>query len=189
MDFRDQGAANRSFIIAAVVCAVLQAGLAPQISLAGGRINFMIVLVCLAAAGGNPSRTVICGFLCGLFYDLSAAVPVGVMSLLLTVGSFALAHSLVFQTGGTTISRALMVAGFALAINAVYSIILLFMGLETSFIVAVFGHALPSAILTGLLSVPFMMLGSAAPAGSGFSAAGRHQGGGMRFKPKTRGLK
>lgn len=188
MDLRDQGSSTRSFVIAAVVCVLLQAGLAPQITLAGGRINFMIVLVCLAAAGGSPSRTVICGFLCGLFYDLSAAVPVGLMSLLLTIGSFALAHSLAFQAGGTTASRAFMVGVFAFAINAIYSIILLFMGLETSFVVAVFGHALPSAILTGLLSIPFVALGAGGGASSGFSAAGNRQGG-MRFKPKTRSLK
>ena len=188
MDLRDQGSSNRPFIIACVVCAILQVGLAPQITLAGGRINFMIVLVCMAAAGGNPSRTVICGFLCGLFYDLSAAVPVGLMSLLLTVGSFALAHSMAFQAGGTTASRSLMVGVFAFAVNAVYSIILIFMGLESSVIVAIFGHALPSAILTGLLAVPFVALGAGSVSSSGFSAAGKHQGG-MRFKPKTRGLK
>ena len=86
MDLREQGAGSRAFAIAAIVCVLLQAGLAPQISIAGGRVNFMIVLVCLGVFSGDPTRAVICGFCSGLFYDLSAAVPVGVMSLLLTVG-------------------------------------------------------------------------------------------------------
>ena len=94
MDLHEQGMSSRTFVIAAIpVCVLLQAGLAPQISIAGGRVNFMIILVCLSVFSGDPTRAVVCGFCSGLFYDLSAAVPVGVMSLLLTVGSFALVHS------------------------------------------------------------------------------------------------
>lgn len=77
---------------------------------------------------------------------------------------------------------------FALVINVIYSIILLFMGLESSFVVAIFGHALPSSILTGLVAVPFLMSGVAPQSGYGFSARGGRQTG-MRFKPKTRKLK
>lgn len=140
MDLHEQGMSSRTFVIAAIVCVLLQAGLAPQISIAGGRVNFMIILVCLSVFSGDPTRAVVCGFCSGLFYDLSAAVPVGVMSLLLTVGSFALVHSAVGQTGGTPSARGVTVGAFALVINVIYSIILLFMGLETSFVVAIFGH-------------------------------------------------
>ena len=83
MDLHEQGMSSRTFVIAAIVCVLLQAGLAPQISIAGGRVNFMIILVCLSVFSGDPTRAVVCGFCSGLFYDLSAAVPVGVMSLLL----------------------------------------------------------------------------------------------------------
>lgn len=89
MDLHEQGMSSRTFVIAAIVCVLLQAGTAPQISIAGGRVNFMIILVCLSVFSGDPTRAVVCGFCSGLFYDLSAAVPVGIMSLLLTVGSFA----------------------------------------------------------------------------------------------------
>lgn len=98
MDLHEQGMSSRTFVIAAIVCVLLQAGLAPQISIAGGRVNFMIILVCLSVFSGDPTRAVVCGFCSGLFYDLSAAVPVGVMPLLLTVGSFALVHSAAGQT-------------------------------------------------------------------------------------------
>ena len=188
MDLHEQGAGSRTFVIAAVVCVLLQAGLAPQISIAGGRVNFMIILVCLSAFSGDPARAVVCGFCSGLFYDLSAAVPVGVMSLLLTVGSFALVHSAAGQTSGTPSARGITVGVFALIVNAIYSIILLFMGLETSFVVAIFGHALPSSILTGLVAIPFLMSGIVPQSGYGFSARGGRQTG-MRFKPKTRKLK
>ena len=104
MDLHEQGTGSRTFAIAAIVCVLLQAGLAPQISIAGGRVNFMIILVCL------------------------------------------------------------------------------------SVVVAIFGHALPSSILTGLVAVPFLMSGVAPQSGYGFSARGGRQTG-MRFKPKTRKLK
>ena len=106
MDLHEQGMSSRTFVIAAILCVLLQAGLAPQISIAGGRVNFMIILVCLSVFSGDPTRAVVCGFCSGLFYDLSAAVPVGVMSLLLTVGSFALVHSAVGQDGRYPESRA-----------------------------------------------------------------------------------
>ena len=184
MDLHEQGMSSRTFVIAAIVCVLLQAGLAPQISIAGGRVNFMIILVCLSVFSGDPTRAVVCGFC----YDLSAAVPVGVMSLLLTVGSFALVHSAVGQTGGTPSARGITVGAFALVINVIYSIILLFMGLETSFVVAIFGHALPSSILTGLVAIPILLSGVVPQSGYGFSARGGRQTG-MRFKPKTRKLK
>ena len=44
MDLHEQGMSSRTFVIAAIVCVLLQAGLAPQISIAGGRVNFMIIL-------------------------------------------------------------------------------------------------------------------------------------------------
>ena len=175
MDLHEQGMSSRTFVIAAIVCVLLQAGLAPQISIAGGRVNFMIILVCLSVFSGDPTRAVVCGFCSGLFYDL-------------TVGSFALVHSAVGQTGGTPSARGVTVGAFALVINVIYSIILLFMGLETSFVVAIFGHALPSSILTGLVAIPFLMSGVVPQSGYGFSARGGRQTG-MRFKPKTRKLK
>ena len=165
MDLHEQGMSSRTFVIAAIVCVLLQAGLAPQISIAGGRVNFMIILVCLSVFSGDPTRAV-----------------------LLTVGSFALVHSAVGQTGGTPSARGVTVGAFALVINVIYSIILLFMGLETSFVVAIFGHALPSSILTGLVAIPFLMSGVVPQSGYGFSARGGRQAG-MRFKPKTRKLK
>ena len=119
MDLHEQGTGSRTFAIAAIVCVLLLAGLAPQISIAGGRVNFMIILVCLSVFSGDPTRAVICGFCSGLFYDLSAAVPVGVMSLLLTVGSFALTHSAAGQTGATPSARGITVGAFALAINVI----------------------------------------------------------------------
>ncbi len=188
MELREQSSSSRSFAIAAVVCVLLQTGLAPQIDIAGGRINFMIILVCLEAFSGDPTKTVVCGFLSGLFYDLSAAVPVGVMSLLLTTGSFALVHGGALQSGATATSRGCTIGLFALIVNVVYSVILLFMGLETSILVAIFGHALASSVMTGVVAIPFVALGAASQGSSGFSARGSHAGG-MRFKPKTRGLK
>ena len=188
MEFRDQGPSSRTFVITAIVCVLLQAGLAPQIEIAGGRINFMIILVCLSAFSGDPSRAVWCGFLSGLFYDLTASVPVGVMSLLLTAGSFTLVHGNWGLSAGTSTMRAVVIGVFSLVVGAVYSVILLFMGLETNVLVALFGHALPSAILTGIVAVPVLALTGFGASSSGFSARGTKQSG-MRFKPKTRGLK
>ena len=67
MDLHEQGMSSRTFVIAAIVCVLLQAGLAPQISIAGGRVNFMIILVCLSVFSGDPTRAVVCGFAAACF--------------------------------------------------------------------------------------------------------------------------
>lgn len=67
MDLHEQGMSSRTFVIAAIVCVLLQAGLAPQISIAGGRVNFMIILVCLSVFSGDPTRAVACGFAAACF--------------------------------------------------------------------------------------------------------------------------
>ena len=61
MDLHEQGMRSRTFVLAAIVCVLLQAGLAPQISIAGGRVYFMIILMCLSEISGDPTRANVCG--------------------------------------------------------------------------------------------------------------------------------
>ena len=88
MQLKDTGK-TRSAIVALCIAAVaLQIGFAPQIEVMGGRINFMLILACIFILGGDTHRATIAGFFCGIAYDLTASVPVGLMSLILTVTCF-----------------------------------------------------------------------------------------------------
>ena len=73
---------NTALVVVTLIAVLLHVGIGPQISIFGGRINFMLVLAILYAFSGNARSAVIAGFACGLFYDLTASVPVGLMTLL-----------------------------------------------------------------------------------------------------------
>ncbi|AEB06968.1 rod shape-determining protein MreD [Coriobacterium glomerans PW2] len=143
-------------LIAAAV--VLQLALAPQISIAGGRINFMLILAAVTALDGNERGAVLTGFACGLLYDLSAPVPIGLMALMLTLASFALAR--VSPPGSSVPSLASIrsVVMFSFAVSILYALLLMLMGRESDPFVALVEHGLTSAILTALIAVPFLFV-------------------------------
>ena len=85
--------------ILAVVAAVLQVALAPQISILGGRFNFMLAFALAIALRGDGAQAVYAGFFSGLFYDLTATVPIGLMALLTMLAARGRAGSLVLRCG------------------------------------------------------------------------------------------
>lgn len=185
MDFREQQTGSSSSVALVIIAVVLQAGLSPQVSVGGGTFNFMIIVAALFAFRGEASKAVIAGFLSGLFFDLTSSTPVGLMSLLLTIGSFALVHSAPVQGGASNSAQVLTLFVFSLVLNIVFGLILLVMGIQTDIFVALFGHGLMTSILTALVSYPFVALfGAPAPA-YGFS----NKGSGVRFKSNNKLLK
>ncbi len=75
---------QRSYVmpVLAIVAAVLQVALAPQVSILGGRFNFMLAFAVAVALRGDATQAVYAGFFSGLFYDLTATVPIGLMALI-----------------------------------------------------------------------------------------------------------
>lgn len=176
MEFKHSGTSARPLAIACILAVVLQVALAPQLSVFGGRINFMLVLVAAAAVGGESRTLVYLGFFAGLFYDLTAAVPVGLQALLLCVTGYGLA---LMSRGINPQARAdaLRFAGVGIVgVNVVYGSILFFMGIETSLMGALLSHALASSVLDIAVAVPFLMLLSAGEQSRGFSARGGAHG-------------
>lgn len=178
MAYMDTPQTSRSLAILAIVCFVLQVALAPQISVFGGRINFMLILAGVVALSEDAQKAVITAFFAGLFYDLTAAVPVGLMSLLLSVGAFVLAHASGSAGSGLSPLSVQFFSVFALAVSLINGVALMILGSEGSIVAALFSHGLTSAIITSIVAIPFMMLyrGSEA-AHRSFSSRG-----GSRFK-------
>ncbi len=178
MAYHDAPQTTRSLAILAIICCVLQVALAPQISVFGGRINFMLILAGVAALSEEPQTAVITAFFAGLFYDLTASVPVGLMSLLLSAGAFVLAHASGSAGGGLTPLSIQFFSIFALAVSLANGVALMILGVEGSIVAALLSHGLTSAIITAIVAIPFMMIyrGSEASHRS-FSSRG-----GSRFK-------
>ncbi|OUN44651.1 hypothetical protein [Enorma massiliensis] len=185
MDFRDSGPSQRSLVILAVVACVIQVALSPQISIFGGRFNAMLVLAGTLALTGNAPRAVYVGFFAGLFYDLTASVPVGLMTLLLTIGSFALSHVSNAGTTGFSGTSIRLFFVFSIVVCLANGIGLLLLGYEGDILISLGAHGLMSALLSCALAVPFLMVaGSANQGRGGFTAKGK---GGTRFKSSSSG--
>ena len=143
--------------LTAVVAALLQLAIAPQISLFGGAINFMVVLACSLSLSGEPDTAVCVGFFSGLFYDLTSSAPVGLMALLLTLASYVAANASFGMTPGFNVESLRMAGAYILAVNIVYGLALFLLGSETSLLYAVGVHGLVSALLEILVCVPFLV--------------------------------
>lgn len=181
MDVRDPGRTRRALIIAVIVAMVLQVALAPQISILGGRINFMLALAGACALTGDSSMTVWVAFICGLFYDLTAAVPVGLMTLILTVSSFVLAGTTGASAGGLSSRSIQLFFIYALIVCFINGIALFVLGIEGSILSALFGHGLASAALSTVAAMGFMIVQGRSDTGSrSFTARGTKHG--SRYK-------
>ncbi len=179
MEVRDRHRAHRTIAVLAAVCVVLQLSLAPQISVFGGTVNFLMVLAGAVALSYGSSAGVVCGFLAGLLYDLTTPVPAGLMMLVLTVGGFALGYGGRNRVAESYASSLKVFGGFALAANVVYGIGLFLTGVEGSILVAIFGHGVVCAVLTTLVAALVLLALSGAEGPGGFSAKGAK---GTRFR-------
>ncbi|WP_291288730.1 hypothetical protein [Enorma sp.] len=174
--------------ILAVVAAVLQVALAPQISILGGRFNFMLAFALAIALRGDGAQAVYAGFFAGLFYDLTATVPVGLMALLTMLASFALSSIGGAGTSGFSGASLRLAAAGALAVSIVNGIVLVVLGAEGNLLISL-GHGLMTAILTSIACIPFLMVaGTGSSLGGGsFSRPGARAGsGGSRFKQASK---
>ena len=182
---------SRSPFISFAIAAVLQILIGSQLSVFGGTANFMLALVAALAVGGDPRLLAYIGFFSGLFFDLTSAVPIGLMSLLLTLAGFFAATA----TRGVSVGfnmQSLVIASVSIAVvNVVYAVALLLLGIESNIFVSFGVHALSSAVLTAIAAAAMLALlphgtpvhARAARVGlrsAGFSATRRSKG--TRFK-------
>ncbi len=178
---QDTNRSRRLIAVMGIVCAVLQLALAPNVALASGHFNFCILFAGVVAAqvGGRPA--IICGFLSGLFYDLSATSPIGLMAFLLTLGSALIGSGERSSSGEDSRTAFLSYVILALAVELIYGVMVLMLGQSSSFVDAIFLRALPSFLLDCLAYIPYYILssrssssgfGGHAPRGSHLSTRG-----------------
>lgn len=182
MKIKDTGRDNKAGIILAVVAFVLQVALAPQFELCGGRVNFMLALATLFALCGDTHRATVAGFFCGLAYDLTASVPVGLMALLLTVASFLISsffNGVQVGINGNAVRCSVIMV---FAVDLLYGLLLFFMGVQTDLFWAIVGHGFATTALTVLASLVFFYAYSAASPQTSFTVRSK----GTRYKKTLR---
>ena len=158
MQIQDKNRQRKTVIILAIICGILQLSLAHVMTIGNGHPNFAFVFaLCMALMRGG-SVGVLSGFAAGLFFDLTTTGPFGLMALLFTVACFILGQNVRNNLAENPRVSLAQGALACLAVNLVYSIAMLFTGDATSIIDVVFICALPSAILTFLVFIPFALI-------------------------------
>lgn len=178
-------------LITIAACILLHLALAPHINLAGGRINFMLVLTAVLAISGESRSLVYIGFFSGLLYDLTTTGPVGLMALLLAVMGYVVALMSRGLSSGLGMETLRVVVVAVLAVNVVYAVCLVVLGVESSALMSVVGHGLTSSLLDLVACIPLLILGGArAQSTRGFSARGGMHSRGLSYKaPRRKGLR
>lgn len=187
MQVADKNRDRRDVAVLALVCAVLQLALAPNIALGNGRANFALIFTACIAFNVGGRKGVLAGFFAGLFFDLSTTGPIGLMA-----GCCATAAYLMGQDGRNRMSGELgaSVVEFSvatLAVSLVYHLAMLMVGQSSSLIDVLFLRTLPTAALTIVAFLPFALVFSRSTGGGpSLSVGGRRRGGGAHLS--TRGL-
>ena len=166
MQVSDRNRDQRSILVLAVVCGVLQLALAPNIGLGNGRANFALIFsVCISLMVGGR-KSVLAGFCAGLFFDLSTTGPIGLMSLLLCVSSYVMGLEGRNRVSGDLGLTTGSFAAHALAVSLAYHIAMLLVGQASGFVDVIFLRTLPTAFLTIIAFIPFAVwLTRAQPSG------------------------
>lgn len=158
MQIQDKNRQRRTTVILALICAVLQLGLAHVIGLGSGHPNFCFVFaVCMALMRGG-TLGVVSGFAAGLLFDLTTTGPMGLMSLLLTICAYVLGYKVRNALADNPHVALAEGAVAALVVSLIYSFAMLLTGDASSVIDVIVFRAVPTALLTFLAYVPFALI-------------------------------
>lgn len=145
-------------IIGAVIAILLQAILAPAMTIAVATPDFILAYV-LVVALVNPDRnTVVFAFVMGICYDLLGNGPIGAMALVCIVFSFALSRLQRFFHNDTLfIPIVLLILGVFLS-DISYGILQITCGTDVGFLNSLIYRSLPCAVYDTVIAVVFFPL-------------------------------
>ncbi|MEE1044060.1 MAG: rod shape-determining protein MreD [Olegusella sp.] len=176
MQVRDTNKDRRSIGVLALVCAVVQLAIAPNIVLGAGRANIALVFAGIVALSIGGRTGVFAGFCAGLFYDMTTTGPVGLMALLLTVCSYVLGTEERNRLADDPTASLAVFAVGDLAVCLAYHVTLLLVGQTTSVVDALVARTLPSFVLTFVAFLIFTYFLTRGSGGSSGVPHGRRNG-------------
>lgn len=158
MQVKDRNKNRKSIGLLALVGLFCQLGLAPSIALGGGHPNFALLFTAVVALSIGGGTGVAAGFAAGLVYDLSTTGPIGLMALILTITAYVLGIEVHDRISEEPLMTIIPFVGAALSVSLTYSLLALAFGMGESLFDAIFLRALPSALLTTVFYVPFVLI-------------------------------
>lgn len=133
--------------------AVLQAGLAPYLSIGGVVPNIMLLVVVTLALVEGPGAGASAGFVSGLLFELLGSGPVGPMVLVLTLTGYlaGLMHEKMFAEGWLLPLTVLGIVSISAELS--YGLILNLLGVGGPFWVTFITKMLPGAVYNTALAL------------------------------------
>lgn len=156
MQVRDANHNRRTILVLALVCFVLQVGLAPHIALGNGRINFALIFAAVVALTIGGGTGVFAGFLGGFVFDLSTTGPIGLMTLLCTVGAFSLGLEARNRLSDDPSGSVVAFSAVTFVVSLAYHLGMLLVGDAASFFDVLFLRTVPTFVLTVVAFLPFV---------------------------------
>ena len=173
MQLGNANAMRKTIMTLAIVCAVLQLALAPNIGIADGRASFAVVFTACIAFLVGGRRGVIGGFCAGLFFDLTTTGPIGLMAFELTVMAYLLGSAGRNRLAEDMTGSVQEFAIAAFVVSFAYNLAMLMVGQASSFVDVLFLRTLPTVVLDCIAFVPFVYFLSRTPSGPRMSTGRR----------------
>ena len=182
MQVADKNRDRRGTLVLAIVCAVLQLALAPNIGIGNGRANFALIFTLCVAFNVGGRRGVLAGF----FVGLSTTGPIGLMAGLCAAAAYVMGQEGRNRMAGEFGASVAEFSIATLVVSLVYHLAMLMMGQSSSLLDVIVLRTLPTTLLTIIAFLPFAWFYSRSTGGGpNLSMGGRHRGGSHL---STRGL-
>lgn len=140
------GGQRIAIAIGALVAVVLQIVVAPNIMVFGALPNFVLAYCMVVAVVCARTCGLVMPFLLGLVYDLVGGGPIGSMSLLLVLMTFAVSRAFAALDNDTLFMPVALIVCSVLVVEIVNGIVMINSGVSASFIDALLYRSLPCAL-------------------------------------------
>lgn len=187
MIVNDANARRKVALIAFAICAACQVILAPNLPLANGRPNFMLIFAGSMALCYGGTFGILASFGAGLFFDIVSSGPVGLMAFLLTLMAAVIGREDRNVIADAT-PQALRISCLAApAVELAAQLVLMAIGQGGALLDTLGLRWLPASVLDIVFFLPFLLCLSRT--GSRSPQLGKKKTGGLkRSKISTRGL-
>ena len=142
------------YLITFILCAVLQAGVAPAIAIAGCSPNFLLIPVLLVSLRSGSGAGGATGFFMGLLYDLMGSGTIGCMALVFTITALVVGFLGASMDMNTPVTAAILAVASSLFVELVYAIVAVLTSSEGGGALStVLSYSLPTALYTAVFAV------------------------------------
>jgi rod shape-determining protein MreD len=134
---------------------------APVITILGVVPNFVLVVVIITAMRNSPLRSTIFGFALGLLFDFFSLGPMGSMTLVLTILSYAVSSlNKGAFSGGMVVDTVILLAAVALG-ELLVSVIYAIVGVNPEFLFSLVQRVLPGILYDVIIGFIILLIYSA----------------------------